>query len=199
VAVLALLGVAGMQVWRFTHPPESAATKPSPPAVAPPRAYAVTGTVSRAGKEVPKDVTVVVVQPTWTSEQQQQWEQRVTGMLAEACKELGGGGEAPPTVTADPASVRRADQAMVKRQQAGKASAPWKHRCGTEFLGFLKANSVEAGRATAGADGAFSVTTAPPVGIPYIVHASAGNAQWVDTVGRGSNRLDLNDGNLVSE
>jgi hypothetical protein len=140
------------------------------------------------------------VQPAWTSEQQQEWERRVNEKVARAWQESGGGGpEAPPKVSADPASVRRADEAIARRYQAAKSATPWNHQCTTEFLALLKESAVEAGRATAAADGSFSIRVAPPAGMPYIVHAQGGNALWIGTLPRRSNRMDLNDSNRVPD
>jgi hypothetical protein len=202
VVVLGVLAVAGMQVWRFTRPPQTATTKATPPAVTGRPLFTITGTVSRTGKDgqkqFPRDATVSVLQPMWTPDRQQQWEQRVNETLAKACRELGGG-DPPPTVTADPASVRRADQAMARRQQAAKPASPWKHGCAAEFLALLKDNSIEASTATVSADGAFSVSTIPPAGISYIIHARASDAEWLDKLPPRANRLELDDDKLVRD
>ena len=201
IVVLAILAVAGMQVWRFAHPPQTATSKPTLPDRPPRPEFKVTGTVSRTGKDgqkvFPKDATVRVVQPTWTPEQQQEWEKRVNDTLAKASKELGG--EAPPTVTADPASVIRADQEMSRRQQAAKAATPWKHQCTTEDLALLKETAAEANKGPVGSDGAFSLRVAPPAGIPYIVHATSADGDWVAELAGRSGKIDLNDSNLVPD
>lgn len=202
VVVLAVLAYAAMQGWRFMQQPQTAATKPVEPARPGRPMFTFTGTVSRTGKdgqkEAAKDATVVVYQPTWESEQQKEWEQRTNEMIAKACREMGPG-DPPPTVTADPASVRRADEAMARRQQVAKSGAAWGHRCSAAFLDLLKESAIELRRATTGPDGAYSITTLPPAGIPYIVHAKSADAEWLDKVAGRGNRLDLNDGNRIPE
>lgn len=201
IVVLGALAFAGLQTWRYTHPPETATTKPTPPPPTSRRILTIAGTVSRTGKDgqkvVPKDGTIVVLQPMWTSDVQQEWERRVNEKLARACKDLGGG-EAPPTVTADPASVRKADQEMARRAQAAKPATPWNHQCAGEFLTLLKENSVEAGKGSIEADGTFSVRAFPPGDLPYLVHAKAADAEWLEKLPQ-SGHLDFNDGNLVRE
>ena len=194
ILVLGLLAVAGMQIWRFTHPPQTATSRPTPPERPARPEFTVSGTVSRTGKDgqkvFAKDATVRVLQPTWTPEQQQEWEKRVNDAVARACKELGGG-EAPPTVTADPASVVRADQAMARRQQAGKAATAWKHQCTTEYLTLLNENSAEANKGTVGSDGAFSLRAAPPAGVPYVVHAKSADGEWLGNLAGRSGRMSM--------
>lgn len=202
VLVVVALVIAGMQVWRFMRPAETAATRPAAPPTGAGRAmFTLSGTVSRTGKDgqkqIPKDVTVAVLQPMWTPEQQEEWEKRVNDTVARACKELGG--EAPPAVTADPASVIRADQDMTRRRQAAKSATPWKHECATQFLALLKEKAIRAGSATAAADGSFSVTAPPPGGIPYIVHAKSADGDWIEKLRGRSGRLELNDSNVVPE
>ena len=58
--------------------------------------------------------------------------------------------------------------------------------------GLLKDGAIEAGRATSGPDGYFFIRVALPAGMPYIVQAQGGNAEWLDTLPRRSNRIDLN-------
>ena len=202
LVVLAILVFAGMQAWRFMQPPATAATKPVVPVGKGRPMFTLTGTVSRTAKDgqkqAAKDATVMVLQPMWTSDQQQEWERRTNEMVAKACGELGPG-EPPPTVTADPASVRRADEAMARRQQAAKTGSPWAHRCSTEFLALLKENAIEVKQTTTEADGAYSVSVPPPEGVTYIVHAKAPDGEWLAKLAGRSGKLDLNDTNLIPD
>lgn len=202
LVVLAILVFAGMQAWRFMQRPETAATKPVVPVGKGRPMFTLHGTVSRTGKDgqkqAAKDATVVVLQPTWTPEQQEEWEKRTNEMLAKASGELGPG-EAPPTVKADPASARRADEAMARRQKAAKPGTPWAHRCSTEFLALLKESAIAVKQATTEADGAYSVTVPPPAGVTYIVHAKAQDGEWLAELANRSGQLDLNDTNLVPD
>jgi hypothetical protein len=198
VVVLGLIVLVGVEARHYLGSSSTATTKPtasSRPALKP---YTVDGTVSGEGGAASGNVTVMVVQPAWTSEQQQEWEKRVNDKVASAWRETGGEG-APPKVTADPASVRQADKAIAQRFQAAKSGKAWNHPCTTEFLALLKEGAIEAGHATTGPDGTFSIRVAPPAGMPYIVHARGANGEWVDTLPRRSNRVELNAANRVAD
>lgn len=203
VLVLALLVLVGFEARHYLGSSQTATSRPTPSSRPAQKPYTVDGTVSREAAGGPPEasgnVTVIVVQPAWTSEQKAEWEKRVNDKVAVAWRETGGGGEVPPKVSADPASVRQADKAIAQRFQAAKLAKPWNHQCTTEFLALLKESAIEAGRATAAPDGSFSVRVAPPAGMPYIIHARGGNAEWVDTLPRRSNRIDLNASNRVPD
>jgi hypothetical protein len=203
VVVLALIVLIAVEARHYLFSPKGAATtKPTLPAGPAPKPYTIDGTVSRPTVSGQTDaagtVTIVVYQPAWSSERQQEWEQRVNEKVAAAWRETGGT-DAPPKVSADPASVRRADGTIARREQAAKSTTPWKHQCTTEFLALLKENPVEAGRGITAPDGTFSIPVPPPGANPYVIHATGANAQWIDTTRRGSNRLDLNDSNRVPD
>jgi len=204
VVVLGLIVLIGFEARHYLGSSQTATTKPAASTRPAQKPYTVDGTVSGGAgtgqSEAGGNVSVVVVQPAWTSEQQQEWEKRVNDKVATAWRESGGGGgEAPPKVSADPASVRNADKAMAQRLRAAKSAKPWNHQCTTEFLALLKDGAIEAGRATTAADGSFSIRVAPPAGMPYIVHARGANAEWVDSLPRRSNRVDLNASNRVPD
>jgi hypothetical protein len=206
LVVLGLIVLIVFEAKHYLNPPQSAATsRPAASSRPTQKPYTVDGTVSRPAAGGQSDaggsVTVMIVQPAWTSEQQQEWEKRVNEKVAKAWQETGGGGggEAAPKVSADPASVRKADEAIARRYRATKSATPWKHQCTAEFLALLKESAIEAGRGTAGPDGSFSIEVAPPAGMPYIVHAQGGNAEWIDTLPRRSNRVDLNESNRVPD
>jgi hypothetical protein len=203
VVVLALIVLVGVEARHYLGSSQNATTRPTASSRPAQKPYTIDGTVSREAAAGQSDaggnVTVIVVQPAWTSEQQQEWEKRVNDKVAAAWRDSGGNDPSPPKVTADAASVRQADKAMAQRLQAAKSAKPWGHQCTTEFLALLKESAVEAGRATTAPDGAFSARVAPPAGMPYIIHAQGANAEWVDTLPRRSNRVDLNASNRVPE
>jgi len=202
VVVVGLIVLIGFEARHYLGSSQTATTKPAASTRPAQKPYTVDGTVSRdaAGGQgdAGGNVTVIVVQPAWTSEQKQEWEKRVNDKVASAWRETGGEG-APPKVTADPASVRQADKAIAQRFQAAKSGKAWNHPCTTEFLALLKEGAIEAGHATTGPDGTFSIRVAPPAGMPYIVHARGANGEWVDTLPRRSNRVELNAANRVAD
>jgi hypothetical protein len=204
VIVITLVVLAVVEARHYLTPKSTATTKPTLPAGPAPKPYTIDGTVTRpaaaaGGQADAGTVTIIAYLPAWSTERQQDWEKRVNEKVAQAWQQGGGNGDTPPKVSADPVSVRRADEAIAKRLRAAKSATPWKHQCTTEYLALLKENPVEAGRTTAAADGTFSLAVPRPGADPYVIYATGGGAEWLDVQRRGSNHMDLNDSNRVPD